>query len=125
MQLETNGNKVHLMYWDEEPLIENLGSGSVDAITALLGNSKASQMYGNVMNADLSEALQSLLVKFINGKALQLYQNEIKGVDAFNWPAFNDKSRQALIAADNKITCAAIDDKLTDIKGFLDFMINL
>ncbi|MBR1602137.1 MAG: carboxylesterase family protein [Synergistaceae bacterium] len=124
VKLAAGGNKVHLMYWDEEPLIENLGSGSVDAITALLGNSKASQMYGNVMNADLSVILQSLLVKFINGKALQLYQNEIKGIDAFNWPAFNDK-RQALIAADNKIKCAAIDDKLTDIKGFLDFMINL
>ena len=109
------------MYWDEKPLIENLGSGTVDALASLLGNSEASQLYGNVMNADLSETLQSLLEKFINGKALQLYPNEIKGVNAFNWEAFP----KALIVADNKFTCGVIDDKLTDIKGFLDFIVKL
>ena len=119
VKLSEAGNKVHLMYWDEKPLIENLGSGTVDALASLLGNSEASQLYGNVINADLSEALQSLLEKFISGKALQLYPNEIKGVNAFNWEAFP----KALIVADDKITCGEIDDKLTDIKGFLDFMV--
>ena len=46
------------MYWDEKPLIENLGSGSVDAATALLGNRGALEMYGSVMDADLSEVFQ-------------------------------------------------------------------
>ena len=119
VKLSESGNKVHLMYWDEKPLIENLGSGTVDALASLLGNKEASQLYGNVMNADLSEALQNLLAKFINGKDLQLYPNEIKGVNAFNWEAFP----KALIVADNKFTCGVIDDKLTDIKGFLDFTV--
>ena len=122
VKLSEAGNNVHLMYWAEKPLIENLGSGSVDALTALLGNSKASQLYGNVMNADLSEALQNLLAKFIRGYGLKLYSNEIKGVNAFDWQAFN-LSNKALIVADNKFACDVIDDKLTDIKGFLDFMI--
>ena len=45
------------MYWDEKALIENLGSGSVDAAAALLGNGGALQMYGSVMNKDLSARL--------------------------------------------------------------------
>lgn len=76
------------MYWDEKPLIENLGSGSVDAAAALLGNRGALEMYGSVMDADLSEILQALLAKFIRGDDLSLYNNEIKGVDTLEWEAF-------------------------------------
>ena len=117
VKLAEGGNKVHLMYWNEKPLIENLGSGTVDAAAALLGNGEALQMYGSVMNADLSETLQCLLQKFINGNALQLYANEIKGVDALNWKAFP----QALIVSDEKLQCARIEDRLTEVKGLLDF----
>lgn len=99
--LAEGGNQVHLMYWDEKPLIENLGSGSVDAAAALLGNAEALQMYGNVLDADLSETLQSLLLKFVSGKPLQLYTNEIKGVDAIDWDAFPG----ALVVSDGKLTC--------------------
>ena len=87
------------MYWDEEPVIEKLGSGSVDAAASLLGNDEALQMYGSVMSEDLSSVLQLLLVKFIKGNALQLYQNEITGVDAFDWKAFP----HALIVSDGEI----------------------
>ena len=118
VKLSEGGNKVHLMYWDDKPLIENLGSGSVDAAAILLGNSKASQLYGNVMNASLSETLQTLLQKFINGNALELYPNEIKGVNAFTWPDFP----QALIVSDNKLQCvSSIEDRLTELKSLLDF----
>ena len=99
--LAEGGNQVHLMYWDEKPLIENLGSGTVDAAAALLGNAEALQMYGNVMDADLSETLQALLLKFIGGKALRLYTNEIKGVDAIDWQAFPG----ALVVSDGRLTC--------------------
>ena len=71
VKLEEGGNQVRLMYWDEEPLIENLGSGTVDAAASLLGN----------------------------GEALQLYPNEIKGVDAFDWEAFP----RMLVIANGKI----------------------
>ena len=117
VKLSQGGNKVYLMYWDEKPLIENLGSGSVDAAAILLGNSEASQLYGNVMNADLSETLQNLLQKFIEGKPLELYHNEIKGVDAFTWQEFP----QALIVSDQKIKSGTIEDRLTEIKSLFDF----
>ena len=106
--LKEGGNQVHLMYWDEKALIENLGSGSVDVAAALLGNGDALQMYGSVMNADLSEKLQRMLLKFINGNALQLYHNEIVGVDAFDWKAFP----QALIVSDGEFRCGTIEDAI-------------
>ena len=61
-KLSEGGSRVHLLYWDDKPLIENLGSGTVDAAATLLGNDEALQLYGSMMNADLSEILQSLLL---------------------------------------------------------------
>ena len=113
------GSKVHLMYWDEKPLIEKLGSGSVNVMAALLGNNDASQLYGDVMNADISEILQSFLYKFIRGEELKLYHNEIGGVDELRWKAFP----KALIVSDDKITCDKIEDELTDIKDILKFIL--
>ena len=95
-KLSEGGSKVYLMYWDEKPLIKNLGSGTIDVAATLFGNKEALQMYGSVMNANLSETLQSFLQKFINGDDLQLYPNEIKGVDAFIWKEIT----QALIVSD-------------------------
>lgn len=115
IKLAEGGNKVYLMYWDEKPLIENLGSGSVDAAAALLGNDEAARLYGSVMNNDISEILQSLLQKFVTGDALQLYNNEIKGVDAFDW----EKFPKALIVKDGKILCDKIEDRLTEINDLL------
>ncbi|MBR3016458.1 MAG: carboxylesterase/lipase family protein [Clostridia bacterium] len=119
-RLKAGGNKVHLMYWAEKTLIENLGSGTVDVAAALLGNGDALQMYGSVMNADLAETLQSLLVKFMNGDALQLYPNEIKGVDAIEWKPFP----KALVISDGKLQCDLIDDRITEVKGLLDFVVS-
>jgi len=53
-KLSEGGNKVHVMYWDEKPLIENLGSGTVDVAAMLLGNGEALQLYGSVLDKDLS-----------------------------------------------------------------------
>ena len=118
-KLSQGGNKVHLMYWDERALIENLGSGTADVLATLLGNGEALQMYGSVMNADLSETLQALLLKFVSGDALQLYRNEISGFDGLDWKAFP----RALIVADGKLTCDTIEDRITEIEGLLDYMV--
>ena len=104
VKLKDAGNPVHLLYWAEKPLIEKLGSGTVDVAATLLGNADALQMYGDVMNADLSEILQTFLQKFIKGEALQLYHNEIVGVDAIDWKALP----QALIVSDGIIRCDVI-----------------
>ena len=108
------------MYWDEKPLIENLGSGTVDVVAALLGNSAALEMYGSLMNKDLSETLQALMHKFICGDALQLYPNEIKGIDAIDWKEFP----KALIVSDGKLLCGTIEERITEIDGLLDFVIS-
>ncbi len=118
-KLSQGGNKVHLMYWDERALIENLGSGTADVLATLLGNGEALQMYGSVMNADLSETLQALLLKFVSGDALQLYHNEISGFDGLDWKAFP----RALIVAGGKLTCDTIEDRITEIEGLLDYMV--
>ena len=119
VKLTAGGNRVHLLYWDEETLIENLGSGTIDAAATLLGNKDALQMYGSVMNKDLSETLQSLLQKFITQKALQLYSNEIKGVDAFLWKPFP----QALIVSDGEMQCDTIGERITEIEELLNYIV--
>ncbi len=119
VKLSEGGNNVHLLYWDEKPLIEKLGSGTVDAAAALLGNSEALQLYGNVMNEDLSEILQTFLQKFIEGNDLLLYNNEIKGVDAIDWKAYPN----ALIVADEKFICDTVKDKLSNGKGLLNLLL--
>ena len=119
VKLAEGGNKVRLMYWDEKPLIENLGSGSVNVAAALLGNSDASQLYGNVMNKDISEILQSFLYKFINGEPMKLYHNEIGGVDALDWKEFP----KALIISDGKIICDTIEDRIAEVKDLFDFIL--
>lgn len=92
---------MYILYWDEKPVIENLGSGTVDAVAVLLGNSDALRMYGNVMDQDQSVVLQTFLHKFISGEPMQLYTNEIKGVDALEWKAFP----RDLTVSEGKILC--------------------
>ena len=113
LKLSEAGNKVHLMYWNEEPLIEKLGSGTVDAVGALLGNGEALQMYGSVLDKDLSGILQGFLKKFVKGNALQFYHNEIKGVGAIDWMPFP----KALIVSDKKFSCDTIENRLKEIEG--------
>ncbi len=74
------------------------------------------QMYGNVMNSDLSEILQIFLSKYVKGEALELYRNEIGGLDAFAWKPFP----QALILSDGNLQCDRIEDRLTEITALLD-----
>jgi len=111
--LSEGGNKVHLLFWEEDPLIEKLGSGTVDGVAAFLGNRDALEMYGNILNDDLSEVLQSLLEKFMSGNDLQLYPNEIRGVSALDWKPFPE----ALVVSKGELkcdTCDTIEDGLAE-----------
>ena len=85
----------------------------------MLGNDEALQMYGDVMNDDLSQTLQNLLVKYIKGALLQMYSNEVRGYEAFEWKTYP----QAFLAMDDKLECDMIEGRLTEIKGLLDFVI--
>lgn len=116
--LAASGNKVHLLYWDVKPLIENLGSGMVDVAAAFLGNSEAVQIYGNVLNPDIAETLQTLFRKFKNGEEMRLFNNEIKGIGAIDWQEFP----QALIVSEKAFHCGTITDKLTEVKCLLKLL---
>ena len=117
-KLSEGGNKVYLLYWNVKPLIENLGSGTVDVAAAFLGNSEVAQMYGNVLNSDISEVLRSFLIKYLNGDAMRFYNNEIKGVNAINW----QKYPKALVVSDKEFRCEPIEDKLTEVESLLRFI---
>ena len=114
-KLADGGSKVRLLYWDVKPLIENLGSGTVDVLAAFLGNSEAAQMYGKVLNQDTAETLQNLFRKFAGGEELRLYNNEIKGVGAIDWKKFP----QALVVSEEEFKCEPIADALTEVKALL------
>lgn len=116
--LTEGGNKVHLLYWNVKPLIENLGSGTVDVSAAFLGSREAVQMYGNVQNRDIAETLQKLFRKFQSGDELQLFNNEIKGINAIDWKEFP----QALIVSEKAFKCEPIVDRLTEVKSLLDLL---
>ena len=118
MQLAAGGNKVHLMYWDVKPLIENLGSGTVDVVSTLFENRATLQLYGNVLDPTISEILQTFLQKFIKGDELQIYNNEIKGVEAMEWKKFPD----ALVVSNKEFRCEPIEDKLKEFGGLLELM---
>ncbi len=115
-KLAESGNKVHLFYWGVKPLIEKLGSGTIDVAATFLGNREAAQMYGDVLNYDVSETLQNLFRKFKDGKTMQLYNNEIKGIAAIDWKEFP----QALIVSEKSFQCGLILDRITDIKSLLE-----
>ena len=117
-KLAEGGNKVYLLYWNVKPLLENLGSGTVDVASAFLGNSDGAQLYGNVLNADLSEVLRGFLIKFLRGDAMRFYNNEIRGVSAIEWERFP----KALLVSDRGLRCGQVEDELTEIKGLPEFI---
>ncbi|MBO4400823.1 MAG: carboxylesterase family protein [Selenomonadaceae bacterium] len=114
-RLADGGNRVHLLCWGVKPVIEKLGSGTVDVLAAFLGNSEAVQIYGSILNKDIAETLQTLFWKFVSGKELRLYNNEIKGVGDFDWKKFP----QALIVSEKEIKCKPIVDELTEVKALI------
>ena len=118
-KLSEGGSRVYLLSWNVKPLIENLGSGTVDVAAAFLGNREGAQLYGNVLNADISEMLRNFLIKFLHGDAMRFYNNEIKGVGAIDWKRFP----KALVVSDKEFRCEPIEDKLTEVESLYQFII--
>jgi para-nitrobenzyl esterase len=114
--LVKGGATVRLMYWDEEPLIENLGSGTVDVVASMLGNNEVLEMHGSLADDDVSESLQGFLAKFAKGQELKLYPNEIKGFEGIEWETFP----KALIVSDHRYSCGPIEDRLMDTQFLRD-----
>jgi len=50
---------------------------------------------------------------------LQLYRNEVYGIDALDWEPFP----KALVIYENRCRCDTIEDRLTEIDGLADYML--
>ena len=53
------------------------------------------------------------------GDGLQLYRNEIAGYDSFDWKELP----QAFIVQDGKFTCDTMEDRIPEMKRFMDFLL--
>ena len=89
----------------------------MEVATALFGNKETARAYGNAVDADISEILRNFLKKFVCGEGMQIFNNEIRGVDAIDWKKFP----KALIVSDKKIRCGQVEDKLTEVTSVLNF----
>ena len=84
-------------------------------VSTVLGNSETAVSYGNVVNENTREILQTLILKAVHGEALELFNNEIQGVNAIKWETYPS----VLAVSKNKIQPQAAEDTLTDARQML------
>ncbi len=100
--LKKAGKKIRCFYWNTETLVDKLGSGTIQIVPTLLGNSKAAETLGSIVNENIKQILQALIMKFVNGEEeICLSNNEIKGVMEINWEEYP----KVLSISDKKIEC--------------------
>ena len=68
------------------------------------------------MKESISEVLQAFLMKAAQGEALELYTNEVDGVDAIQWETYPN----ILAVSKNRIQLQTVENTLTDAKEMLD-----
>ena len=68
--------------------LEKLGSGSMILPAAILQNDAVAESFGSIVHKYAEQILPALLVKFIDGEDMELYNNEIDGVNALRWEAY-------------------------------------
>lgn len=86
-KLRSRGNTAYHFFFDLNAVIEKLGSGSLGMIATILGNKDAAEKYGTIVNEDVMLILQALIVKFLRDEEMELFNNEISGVNALQWEA--------------------------------------
>lgn len=84
-KMNASSGKAYAAYFDIEPKIKYLGSGSVLMAATILGTKEAALSFGTIVNDDLAEIIQALILKFLRGEKPELYQNELEGVEALSW----------------------------------------
>lgn len=79
------GNPAYTFLWDIASPVQKFGSNTVSCMAALLGNEKAAEAYGYLTNDAAQEMIQAMAVKFMEGKSLELYADELHGLPAMQW----------------------------------------
>ena len=113
--LYQGGSSVRMLYWDVDAVIKDLGAGDTNIVSTVLGNSRAAEAYGNVVDEDIRKILQTLIMKVIQGEEPGLYNNEVDGIHAIKWETFPG----ILAVRKDSIQMQAVDDTLTDAKKLL------
>lgn len=100
-KLQTRGNPAYRFFFDLNAVIEKLGSGSLNMMATILGNKAAAESFGTIVNENVMLILQTLLVKFLHDEEMELYNNEISGVDALHW----EPCPKTMTITDNAFEC--------------------
>ena len=101
---------MHVLFWDVDSVVENLGSGSVDIVNTVLGNQDAAVAYGSVVNESVQDVLQAFILKFIHEDSMELYNNEIDGINAIDWNEYPD----VLLITDDSIRLQSAEELLPE-----------
>lgn len=86
--LFSGGSAVRMMFWNVEAVIKALGTGSVNSVSAFLGNRNSAIAYGSVVNDSVRSVMQALILKVIYGEDPALYSNELDGIDEIRWEPY-------------------------------------
>lgn len=113
--LQSGGSTVRALFWAVDAVIKDLGTGSVNLISTVLGNQEAAADYGSVVSDSVRKVLQAFIEKVILGEAPELYSNEVDGIDAIQWETFPN----ILVFSEDKIQLQAVEDTLKDAKELL------
>lgn len=87
--LTKGGSKVRCFYWDVKGDIEKFDANSISLVSTMLGNKAAAESMGYLNDKSITEVLQAFVEKFINGKDLELYKNEKRGIGEIKWSEFS------------------------------------
>lgn len=99
--LVKGNSKVKCFYWDVNGDIEKFRANSSSMVTTILGNPEIAEQMGYLNDANITEIMQAIIDKFIHGKTVEFFPNEIKGFDGIVWDEF-DKEGEKVLHIKNK-----------------------
>lgn len=87
--LSAAGNLVRCFCWDVSGDIEKLTANTASMVTAILGNFEIAEQMGYLHDKGLTEIMQALVGKFVQGQKTEFFNNELKGVSEIAWNEFD------------------------------------
>lgn len=119
--LAKSGSKVRCFYWDVKGNIDKLTANTVSIVTTILGNDRIAEQMGYLNDQNLTEIMQAFVGKFINGKPMEFFKNELKGVQKIDWQEFNTNKDSILLinGKEIKMTENAFTDDIRELEKIL------
>lgn len=103
--LVKGGAKVRCVYWDTSSQIEKFTANTIAIVTSVFGNDDIAESMGYLNSPEIGEAMRHLIVKFMNNISPELYNNEIKGMQAVDWHPYTEDSDMILHVSERFINC--------------------